>query len=348
MAESPRSSTRPGNTPLPDFPPAQTPTGQPPTSRRTSYTLAAILTSVFAGLALVRFPSPIVIGAVLCALTIYVILTKPFVGLLLYTVTFMLRPGQLLPQLSALHVERIVGALALGGMYLEQHRNERRLLIDGTRQTRLLLLIAVMVLASVPFAYDRPQALGGFIDFLKLVAWYVLVVHLIDTSHRLRVYVTLFLGLICYIAFDSFRGYLTGNFQFTVGIERAVGQTDAGGDPNTLAATMSATIPILLLLTFYKPLRWLRLLPASGTLLLAVTMSLTGSRSGLLGFSGGLLCLWSQIRHRLLVGMIGLAILALGIWALPEQYKARYSTIGQSQLDSSSVGRLMRGRRGCG
>ncbi len=248
--------------------------------------------------------------------------------------------------LSVLHVERVVGVLALAGMYLEHYRATRTFVLDGTRQTRLLILVLIAVLISVPFAYWRSHAMNGLIDFLKLIAWYLLTIHLLDTRFRLRIYLTAFLVLIGYIALDSVRAYFTGSYIVRMGIERALGQTEAGGDPNHLAATMAATIPLLLLLAFYKPLRWLRHLSFAGALLLTVTMSLTGSRSGLLGFFGGLLFVWWRVRHRLLVGLLGVAILGGGFVFLPQQYKTRYATIGQSQLDGSSRGRITAWEKG--
>jgi probable O-glycosylation ligase (exosortase A-associated) len=316
--------------------------------RRILSVAAALMIGVIAGIAIVNIPPLLVFGAVGCSIAVYLIIKKPFFGLILYTITFMLRPGEIYPALRSLHIERLIGALALLAMYLEQHWTSRRIFVDGTRQTRLLLLLTVPVLISIPFAYWRSAALSGFVDFLKLVAWYLLAVHLLNTRTRLRIYTVLFLALICYVAYDSFSAYLSGSYHFRMGIARAAGQTEAGGDPNHLAATMAATIPLLLLLAFYKPLHWLRMLPAAGVLLLTVTLAVTGSRSGLLGFFGGLLFLWSRARHRLVVGVIGIFVLGLGILALPDQYKVRYASITRSELDSSSQGRLnvwMRGVR---
>jgi len=313
---------------------------------RGAYVLAVLVVSLVAGVAIVRFPAQYVFGAVGAALIAGIIVAKPFLGLVLYTSTFMLRPGELYPPLDALHIERFIGVLCLIGMYLEQHRMARRLAIDGTRQTRLLLLFIVTVLISVPMAYWRLAALNGVIDFLKLLAWYLLVVHLLNTRRRLRTYLALFLVLVSYIAFDSLRGYFSGSFHYRMGIERAVGQTDAGGDPNHLAATMAATIPLLLLLVFYRGLRWARLFSAAGVVLLAVTMGLTGSRSGLLGFLGGLLFLWRGSRHRVLAGLAGIMLIGAGLVLLPQQYQDRYASISRSELDGSSKGRIELWKKG--
>jgi probable O-glycosylation ligase (exosortase A-associated) len=289
-----------------------------------------------AGIVLAHFPPELVIGAVVCALAVFIILTRPFVGLLLYVILYMLRPAELYPVLAPLHAERVVGLLALGAMYLEQYRTSGRLLFDGTRQTRLLFLFVIPILLSIPFAYWRMGAVNGLIDFLKLLVWYMLVVHLLNTRLRLKIYLALLLALTCYVAVGAFIAYLGGSSFFTQGVDRAVGSTDVGANPNTLAATLSATIPLLFLLTLCKQLRGLRLFAGAGTLLLTITMVLTGSRSGLLGFLGGLLFLWRGSRHRLLVGLVGVVILGAGVLWLPDQYKTRYSTIITSPTQEGS------------
>jgi probable O-glycosylation ligase (exosortase A-associated) len=279
-------------------------------------------------------------------MSVYAVVTRPFLGLLLYTVLYMWRPGEVYPLLSRLHAERVVGVLALVGMCLRQYHITGRLFLDRSRQTHLLLLVLLASVISVPFAYWRTGAVTALVSFLRLLAWYLLVVHLVDTRLRLRIYLSVYLLAICKIAVDTCRAYVAGDVMLAQGIERAVGQTNAGGDPNSLAATMAATIPILLLLSVNVRRRWLRPLPVLAAVLLVITMALTGSRSGLLGFFAALLVLWWRCRRRLLVAMTGVAILLSGYTLLPLQYRLRYSTIGSSALDSSSRGRLDAWRKG--
>jgi probable O-glycosylation ligase (exosortase A-associated) len=308
--------------------------------------VVGVVTSAVLGIALTRFPPAFVIGAVACALAACIILTRPFVGLLFYIILYMLRLGELYPPLAPLHAERVVGVLTLVSVYLEQYRTSRRILIDATRQTRLLLLFVVPILISVLFAYWRFRALASLIDFVKLIVLYLLVVSLLTTRLRLRIYLALFLALICFVAVGAFAGYFGGHAEFSMGIDRAVGSTDLGANANTLAATMAATIPILLVLTFYRRLRGFRFLTGAATLLLVSTAVLTGSRGGLLGLLGGLLFLLWRSRNRLLLGLVGVVILGAGVLWMPEQYKTRYSSIFSSTLDGSSSARLVTWGRG--
>jgi O-antigen ligase len=73
---------------------------------------------------------------------------------------------------------------------------------------------------------------------------------------------------------------------------------------------------------------------------LTFTLMVTGSRSGFIGFVGSMGYFAWQSRHRVVLGLVGIVLLAGLIVALPEQYQERYATITQSQLDGSSSARL--------
>lgn len=308
--------------------------------RRVAFLLAALLMGALGGVAIVHFPPVLIIGFVCAIFFVLLIMARPYWGLLIYTGLFLIRPGELYPAIAPLHLERVVGIVALTAMFLAQHRTEQRMLIDGSRQTMLFFFFMIAVLCSIPFAYWRTEAVNGFVEVFKIGVFYLLVVHLINTKKRLRIFLWLFSALLFYIAATAFRAYMAGSTFYAQGIDRAVGQTSIAGDPNQLGTTMAATIPLFLLYALHKPLRWGRLLFAVGLVLLVATLSITGSRASLIGFLAGLIYLWWSSRRRLLVGLIGLLILGASFFILPEQYQTRYSSITQSELDESSQGRL--------
>ncbi|MCK4414330.1 MAG: O-antigen ligase family protein [Candidatus Eisenbacteria sp.] len=308
--------------------------------RRIAYLLAAVVLCSAAGLGLVRIEPLLLVGLAAGLLFAVMILTRPFWGLLLYTGLFLLRPAELYPALAPLHLERLVGAATLLGLLLAQYGRERRISVDGSAQTLLLLLFVAASLLSVPFAYWRGQAVTSFLEMLKIVVFYLLVVHLVDSRLRLRVFIWTLLLLIGYVALNAFGGYLGGSTHFAQGIERAVGSTSVAGSPNQLGTTMAAAIPLFLLLALHKPLGWKRLVLAIGTLLLTATLGVTGSRASILGFLGGIAVLWWSTRHRVLLGIVGILVLVGGFLLLPQQYQTRYSTITHSELDGSSQARL--------
>lgn len=307
---------------------------------------AGVLLSILLGVSVVRLPPLMVVGAVAALLSGYLILRYPFIGLLLYTIVYMWSPGQLYPALAPLRLERAVGALALVGLVVQRYREQGTLSLDRQTVSRLLAWVVLCVAISIPFAYWRSGAVVGLVDFLKLGVWYLLVAHLLESRLRYRLFVLVFFGAIGKQTLDALRAYFGGNTMFAQGIDRLVGQSYAAGDPNHMAATCAATLPILLLLAFERRLRWYRMLPAAGVVLLTVTLSLTGSRSGFLALLAMLLYLWARSRRRVVTGLVGAVVVAAGLTLLPEQYKTRYSTITAEERDASSEGRIEAWKKG--
>jgi len=314
--------------------------------RRIAYFLSAFVLCAAAGAALVGIEPWLLVALAAGLLFVIIILVQPFWGLLLYTLLFLLRPAELYPVLAPLHLERVIGLAALFGLLLLQYRQERRIVIDASRQTTLLFFFVAAVLFSVPFAYWRAQAITSFTEILKIIVYYLLVVHLVDSRPRLRVFAWTLLLLTGYVAASAFAAYLRGGAEFAQGIDRAVGGTSVASNPNQLGTTLAATIPLFLVLTFYKPLGIKRLIFALGTPLLVATLAVTGSRASILGFLAGAACLWWNTRHRLILGIVGVLVLVGGFLLLPQQYQNRYSTITQSELDGSSQARLSTWRAG--
>jgi len=83
-----------------------------------------------------------------------------------------------------------------------------------------------------------------------------------------------------------------------------------------------------------------------GAGLLIWTISLTGSRGGMIAFVAMLVWIWSRSRNRLVTGILG-ALLFIGAYqALPPQYQQRYSSITKSERDESSENRIDAWKKG--
>ncbi len=300
----------------------------------------AIVVSIVAGLAVVPLPPLLVVGAVIAATVCGVVLRHPYVGLVVYTIVFFVRPAELYPVLAPLRLERALGLLTLLAMFFLQFTSQRRLTIDRSRPTVFLLLLALACLISVPFSYWRFQSKEGLIEMGKILTFYILVVQLTDSRKKLRGLAVVFCVLVTYLATTSFRAYLAGDLVFAQGVDRAIGVTSAGGDPNHLGTTLAAALPLFALLSMDRALRLWRVPFALGTILVFFTMLVTGSRGAVLGAFGGLVALWLMSPRKILSGMLGLTVLISTFLILPEQYQHRYGTVTSSTLDASSEGRV--------
>ncbi len=309
--------------------------------RRIALYLGIAVTGCGLGLAVTRLDILLIAGGLVGLASTIVVLLRPYLGLLLYTVLFVLRPGELYPVLAALHLERLVGALTLASLVLNQLRQHREIAVDNSKQTKLHHFFTLAVALSVPLAYWRARAVDGLMEVLRIVGFYFMVAHLVDSKRRLRWFVWTFCALIAFLAFTSLRGYYHGGAFFSQGIERAVAKTSIGNNPNELGTTLASALPFFVLPALSRHFGWRRLLLGATALPLVVTIVLTGSRASMLGMLAGVACMGWWSRRRVLVGVLGLVALVAGFTLLPDQLKTRYSSMTSSELDASSRSRIV-------
>lgn len=292
------------------------------------------------GVAFAYFPEKLVLGALGALASLILVLLQPFAGLLLYAAALFLRPGELWPALSPLHLERVVGVLTIASIVLSSWLREGQVSVDWSRQTRWLGAFWIATFLSMPTSYWPTQSVDTAVELLKVISFYFMVISLVDSRRRLVLFLCVYIGIITYFALTGLRDYYGGSFKFAQGIERVVGETSSSGDPNALGATMASTIPIVLLLLI--GLRGARKKVVLAAILGAFiwALALTGSRGSLLGFLGGLGYMWWGSSKRLRDGLLLCSLLVVGYLGLPQQYKERYESIGHSQLDASSEGRV--------
>lgn len=309
--------------------------------RRVLYFSAVIGTSLVAGMGLVVLETPLVFAALAAGVCAALVVRYPFIGLLAYVFIYATRLAELYPVLAPLRLERVVGMLTFIVLVLKQVQSHGRITFDASTQTRRFYFLILAAVLSIPFAFWRMGAWTGTVDLLKLLILYLMVVHLVDTRRKLRVLVILHIALIGFVALSSTVNYVHGALLHAQGIDRAVGATSMASGPNEMGATMATTIPILVFFVLRKRISPIaRFVVLALLVLFLVTLVLTGSRSGLIGFLGAMTYLWWLSKHRILFAMLGIAIAAGGFFALPEQYQGRYATITQGSLDGSSQERL--------
>jgi probable O-glycosylation ligase (exosortase A-associated) len=321
--------------------PGQFTTAESERARKVLFALTALLVSAVSGYVLVHFPVIMLVGVLVMIAASALIVFRPFVGLIFYAFLFILQPGELFPILGALHLERVVGALTLIGLALIMLRRHGQLMLDTSAQTRWLWIFAGAILLSVPFSFWRGQALAKFMDMMKIIGFYIMIVNLIDTRKRLRIFVWSYLCLMLWVATSSMVNYFSGHYLFSQGIDRAVGLTSAGGGPNELGTTMAVTLPVFLLLIRGHERPWGKAAAFLGAATCVVAMVLTGSRASFLGCLAGLVVIWWRSRRRVLGAVLGIVALPILFAVMPQQYKTRYETVSSSHLDGSSHYRLV-------
>ena len=293
------------------------------------------------GIASVYVNPLIIVAAIVLILNIVVMMKYPMWGLLAYLIIFLLRPGEMYPALAAFRVELVTGIFVLVAVIIRQKLTEGTVSFPRDHITLSLMAFLAVMCISIFSSYEKSFTIDECIGFIKLLIFYYLIISVVDSKRKFVAFMTVFLFLIAYIAFDAFKSYISGGFITRMGVDRMYGSTSAGGDPNTLAATLGATIPLVVASAFYfrhivaKVCLWMLALG------MAYLITITASRSGLLAFMGVVFGGFIYARHKVVL-FIAAIILIAGVWSvMPDQYRQRYMTLSDMEdINQTSSGRI--------
>jgi probable O-glycosylation ligase (exosortase A-associated) len=262
----------------------------------------------------------------------------PFIGLLVYQFITVIQPGVLFPPLHALHPERMMAIFLIISLIINLKLRHEKINITVHR---LIILIGFFILSmglSVPTSYWPHQSVDMIIEFLKNFAYILLIINIIKTPKRLKIFLWQSLLLIGYMAVSSAIAYKTGNVMEAQGIIRAQGLT--GTDPNTLAVTLGLALPFHFMLFRIEKNRILKGLSLFLILAHVYTMVLTGSRGGFLGLASVIFFSWMVLPNKGVRMFILLAVAFIGFSIMPPQYQERYASIFSKERDASSEERI--------
>jgi hypothetical protein len=261
--------------------------------------------------------------------------SNPFMAFLAFVTAYELQPGELYPPLAFLHIERVLMAYMLVVFIVN------KLHLRYPPITRKFLCFYGAIVLSSFFAFWVSNSLLFDFQFFEIAIYHLLLLCILTCEDRIRKYLLVYTGLIAWIGASALYEYHKGNFIVRMNIERAQGLTSAGGDPNTMAITMVATMPLALMLLGKGTPKWMKFYGIAILTIYLVTVIDTGSRMAFLGFLAFLgLVVFQKRRNWKYFPVIALALPLL--WpAIPQQYKARYETIETRDQDESYTNRLL-------
>lgn len=314
---------------------------QPPrqiaTPRRILVTILLVLSLLIGVVAFLVDPVYIIVILIAIVLGVLIFL-YPYFGLLAYYATLIVQPGAFVPQVAVLHPERIVGGLLMVALLIHKRFKGEKILILQERMSWLFLFFILAMCLSIPTSYWPTATFWAVIDFVKICVFYFFIINIVTSEKKLKGFLWLYVISTGYTAISSALAYFSGALMFAQGIERAEGL--AGADPNTLAVTLILAIPFLIFSFGWIKNHWLRIVPLFCAACAIFTVSLTGSRSGILGLLAVMFFVWLTSKHKMVLAMLFLVVVAAGWFALPEQYKNRYSSIASTEYDESTQGRF--------
>ncbi|HEX8853160.1 MAG TPA: O-antigen ligase family protein, partial [Pyrinomonadaceae bacterium] len=264
-----------------------------------------------------------------------------YAGLFLFTTFLYFRPYELIPALSPLSSGAYYIALFTLAVFIPT-----QLAVEGTlsvrpREVTLVLLLTLFALLSLPLAINPGEGWEAFVEYLKVVSMFVVMVNVVRTERRLKMLLLLVLAASLMVSAAAINDYRAGNL--TVSGTR-VGGIVGGmfGNPNDLALHLSMMIPIAfgLMLSTRGALK--KLVYVGGALLMGAALVVTFSRGGFLGMSAASFVLAWKLgrRNRIAVVAATLVVVALFLVLAPGEYAGRLATIvGQADATGSSGAR---------
>jgi O-antigen ligase len=259
--------------------------------------------------------------------------TLSYIGLFVFTFLVYCRPYELFPAFFWLStVPFWIAVFTLAVFVPVQLGLENRITIT-TRELKLVGVLVLVGLISIAFAIDRLRAWNTFVDYLKVVVMFVVLVNVVRTERRLKGIWVLILLVTCILALGAVNDYRLGNLALRGTRIRGI----IGGlfeNPNDLALHLVTMIPIAVALAFSSRGLLAKLFYLSCALINAAGVVVTFSRGGFIALAGTAgFVLWRLARsHRWLIGATALLVIVGFIALAPGGYGGRLVTSDDSTL----------------
>ncbi len=309
-----------------------------PITSKTIVFILLIFLSVLLGVLNFVVPAHYLAVVIVLSVAGIILFLYPFVGLLVYLFITIIQPGVIFPSLHVLHPERLMAIFLIISLIVNIKLRRDKLIVTDHKLLYLMLFFIFSMLITIPVSYWPTQSFDNVIEFLKNFAFILLIVNILKTRKRLRIFTWEYLLLIAYMAASSALAYKTGNVVEAQGIIRAHGL--AGTDPNSLSATLGLSLPFHFFLFRLEKNRILKALSLFIVVITIYTMILTGSRAGFLGLGAAVILSWWFLPRRLIrlfvLAAAGFTVIAL----MPPQYQERYASIFAKERDASSQERI--------
>lgn len=251
---------------------------------------------------------------------------NPFPALLFFMLLVAVRPQEGIPQLEAMHVERLCAVLAMVGWGV-QTATQRKLGSVSRGIAAWLFAFVVACFLSIFTSVWKLGSANAWIELLKLGVLAFLISQMVNTPRRLFIFLLVFALGHAWMATESLRLYYSEGYDYIkMGILRATTGSASRGDPNSLATSLLLAVcfglyTIKASQNFFWRLCWLGVICAG-----SVVVVLTGSRSAMLGALFLLLYLWITNKRKVLTAIL-IAILVVVAWfVMPSQYQERFMT----------------------
>jgi O-antigen ligase len=263
-------------------------------------------------------------------------------GLLAFVVLLYSNIGVVVPALAPLQLTKLVAFVALAALVIGRVSRGAALRLDAP-QTILVFGLLVLAACSVYGALWPGLALKSLMDFAKMGAVYLLIVHVVDRPERFRrvagtiivcslvpAMATLWRAALGISLVDGHRAAWVGLFE----------------DPNELAYSLVILVPLAMTLFDTARSRRARVVYAIAAVIQVAAVVATQSRGGVLGLVVVLgLLLWS---YRIRGGVLAIVVLVavVGFAFAADTFWQRVEVVATYQQDDAITSRIQAWRVG--
>jgi putative inorganic carbon (HCO3(-)) transporter len=299
--------------------------------------LLVVFASMMFGLSLLVLPPIIVFLAFLAFCIGVAIIFNPFIAIPVFIIGAYTHPVAFFPTLAPYHPTTIFAAYVLlaWGFHIMLYKDFG---VVKSKQVLYMFLFGLMVFVSSLFHWQYSSY--AFIDFIKILILYFVVVHLVNSRFRVSILISLLIPLGALVAFYAL--YLQATGVGRGSIAGAMRVVSFEGNPNYLSLSLAMLVPLLFGMFISQKSKIIKIILGSFFILFSTVIILTYSRSGFLGF---VIVLALAVRkffarkNKILVFIIlAVGSLVFLLYAPPQFYE-RIESITNLQ-DPSIVGRL--------
>jgi len=259
-----------------------------------------------------------------------------FVGLFLFTFDVYFRPYEWSSALFWLSSSAFWIAAFTLAIFIPTQLGLENNLTARPREVNLILLLTLMALLSVPFALEPLRAWNSFVEYLKVVAMFIVMVNVVRTKKRLQALIWLVFIASVVLGAAAINDYQTGRLALRGDrIEGVIG--GLFDNPNDLALHLVTIVPIAIAVGFASRNVISKLIYAGMSLLFVCGIVATFSRGGFLGLICAVTVLgWKLARKNRILFVVGGAALLLAVIIFAQgAYRDRLSTVN----DESALAR---------
>lgn len=250
---------------------------------------------------------------------------------LLFMMSWFLHVPGRVAALGALRVDLLLVVAIAGAILMDGSTSFQRL---DTRINKLLIALFAYAMATLPFVEWPGSVLKhGIPELVKAVVFYYFTALLVTSERKLERVLFVFVACQALRVLEPLYLHVTSGYwgsAASIGggadyMNRLAGAPSDVVNPNGLAAVIVIVIPFAHYLWTRRPLGrlvYVGLLP-----LLLYALALTGSRSGLVALAATFGIIWLQSKHKLLLGLAGVAVVLFSAPRLSEDLQDRYLSI---------------------